>query len=94
VTTGRSAGVSNYVDVGFNELVEMGFTPLEAIQSATIRNAEMLRLEKSIGVIETGYEADLITVEKNPLETIATVQDPLLVISNGRVGLDRLNFAR
>jgi imidazolonepropionase-like amidohydrolase len=74
--------------------VEMGFTPLEAIQSATIRNAEMLRLEKSIGVVETGFEADLIAVEKNPLETITTVQDPLLVISNGRIALDRLNFAR
>ena len=73
---------------------EMGFTPLEAMQSATIVNAEMLRLEKSIGVVEAGYEADLIAVEKNPLETITTLQDPLLVISNGRIGLDRLNFAR
>jgi len=74
--------------------VEMGFTPLEAVQSATIRNAEMLRLEKSIGVIDAGYEADLIAVEHNPLEHIITVQDPLLVISNGRIGLDRLDFAR
>lgn len=74
--------------------VEMGFTPLEALQSATIRNAEMLRLDKSIGVLETGYEADLIAVEKNPLDNVTTVQDPLLVISNGRVGLDRLNFAK
>jgi imidazolonepropionase-like amidohydrolase len=74
--------------------VEMGFTPLEAIQSATVRNAEMLRLERSIGVVETGYEADLIAVEKNPLEDIVTIQDPLLVISNGRIGLDRLSFQR
>jgi len=74
--------------------VEMGFTPLEAIQSATIRAAEMLRLEKSIGAIEAGYEADLIAVERNPLENLTTLQDPLLVISNGRIGLDRLNFAR
>jgi imidazolonepropionase-like amidohydrolase len=74
--------------------VEMGFTPLEALQSATVVNAEMLRLETSIGVLETGYEADLIAVEHNPLQNIATTQDPLLVISNGRIGLDRLNFAR
>lgn len=74
--------------------VEMGFTPLEAIQSATLVNAEMLRMEKSIGRVEPGYEADLIAVERNPLEHIETVQDPLLVISNGRVGLDRLNFGR
>jgi imidazolonepropionase-like amidohydrolase len=72
----------------------MGFAPLEAIQSATIRNAEMLRLDKSIGSVEPGYEADLIAVEKNPLEDITTIQDPLLVISNGRIGLDRLKFGR
>lgn len=74
--------------------VEMGFTPLEALQSATVVNAEMLRLEKSIGAIEVGYEADLIAVDSNPLEHITTVQDPLLVISNGRIGLDRLDFGR
>jgi imidazolonepropionase-like amidohydrolase len=74
--------------------VEMGFTALEAIQAATIVNAEMLRLEKSIGVVEPGYEADVIAVEKNPLENITTVQDPVLVISNGRVAVDRLEFAR
>lgn len=74
--------------------VEMGFTPLEALQSATVVNAEMRRLEKSIGAIEVGYEADLIAVDRNPLDQIATTQDPLLVISNGRIGVDRLDFAR
>lgn len=74
--------------------VEMGFTPLEAIQAATLVNAEMLRREKSIGVLEAGYEADLIVVEKNPLENVTTVQDPLLVISNGRIGVNRLDFGR
>jgi imidazolonepropionase-like amidohydrolase len=74
--------------------VEIGFTPLQAIQSATIVNAEMLRLEKSIGVIEAGYDADLIAVEKNPMDDVTVLQDPLLVISNGRFGLDRLDFGR
>jgi len=74
--------------------VEMGLTPLEAVQSATITSAEMLRLEKSVGSAEVGFEADLIAVEQNPLERIVTLQDPLLVISNGRVGLDRLDFGR
>ena len=56
------------------------------------RQCEMLRLEKQIGQVAAGFEADLIVVERNPLEQIATLQDPLLVINNGRVGLDRLNF--
>jgi len=75
-------------------LVEIGLTPLEALQAATIVNAEMLRLEKSIGAVEAGYEADLMVVERNPLENIGTLEDPLLVISNGRVAVDRLKFAR
>jgi imidazolonepropionase-like amidohydrolase len=74
--------------------VEMGFTPLEGLQAATTVAAELLRLERSIGAVEPGYEADLLVVERNPLENVVTLQDPLLVISNGRVGLDRLNFAR
>jgi imidazolonepropionase-like amidohydrolase len=91
-----SYGPNSLTRIGqeMTHFVEMGFTALEAIQSATILNAEMLRLEKSIGVLEAGYEADLIAVEENPLGNIVTVQDPLLVISNGRVAVDRVNFAR
>ena len=94
--TDTSYGPNSLPRIGqeMTHFVEMGFTSLEAIQSATIRNAEMLRLEKSIGLLEAGYEADLIAIERNPLEDITTVQDPLLVISNGRVGLDRLNFGQ
>jgi imidazolonepropionase-like amidohydrolase len=91
-----SYGPSSLTRIGqeMTHFVELGFTPLEAIQSATLVNAEMLRMEKAIGALEPGYEADLIAVERNPLEHIETTQDPLLVISNGRIGLDRLNFGR
>lgn len=94
--TDSAYGPSSMTRIGqeLTQFVEMGLTALEAIQSATVRNAEMLHLETSIGVLETGYEADLIAVEKNPLEDIVTIQDPLLVISNGRIGLDRLSFQR
>src|SRR5262245_6811580 len=76
------------------ELTESGLTPLQALQAATITNAEMLRLQARIGVIEPGFEADLLVVDANPAETIRTLLDPLLVISNGRVGLDRLSFGK
>jgi imidazolonepropionase-like amidohydrolase len=91
-----SYGPNSLTRIGqeMTHFVEMGFTPLQAIQSATMMNAEMLRLEKSIGVLEPGFDADLVAVEKNPLDNIVTTQDPLLVISNGRIGLDRLNFGR
>ena len=92
--TGYGPNSLTRVSQEVTHFVEMGLTALEAIQSATTVSAEMLRLEKSIGAVEVGYEADLIAVEQNPLERIATLQDPLLVISNGRVGLDRLDFGR
>jgi imidazolonepropionase-like amidohydrolase len=98
ITTGgdTSYGPKSLTRIGLEatHFVEMGFTPLQAIQSATLVNAELLRMEKSIGVVEPGYEADLLAVEKNPLEDIVTLQDPLLVVSNGRVAVERLAFGR
>ncbi|HEY7818975.1 MAG TPA: amidohydrolase family protein [Vicinamibacteria bacterium] len=74
--------------------VKLGMGPLEAIQSATVRAAEMFGLEKETGVLEAGFEADLIVIERNPLEDIRVIQDVLVVISNGRIGLTRLPFRR
>jgi imidazolonepropionase-like amidohydrolase len=71
-----------------------GLSPLAAIQSATINNAQMLGRDKQIGQVMAGFEADLMVVERNPLDAIGTLQDPLLVVSNGRVAVDRLNFGR
>jgi imidazolonepropionase-like amidohydrolase len=75
-------------------LVDSGLPPLAALQAATLTNAQMLGREKALGQVAAGFEADLVVVERNPLEHPPTLQDPLLVISNGRVGLDRLNFGR
>ena len=48
------------------ELVAAGLTPLQALQAATIVNAEMLRLDKRIGAVEAGFEADILIVDGNP----------------------------
>jgi imidazolonepropionase-like amidohydrolase len=74
--------------------VELGMSPLEALQSATIVAAELLGLERSTGAIEAGLEADLIAVDGNPLENVILLQDPLLVVSNGVVVVDRLEFGK
>ncbi len=75
-------------------LVDMGMAPVEAIQSATTTAAELLRLDRAIGAVEPGFEADLIAVATNPLEDVRAIQDVLLVVSNGRVALDRLDFGK
>jgi imidazolonepropionase-like amidohydrolase len=75
-------------------LAEAGLTPLQALQAATTVNADLLRMTKEVGAIEAGLQADLLVVDANPLEQPRTLLDPLLVVSNGRVALDRLTFAR
>ena len=37
---------------------------------------------------------DILVVDGNPIDNVRTLLDPLLVISNGRIGLDRLSFAK
>jgi imidazolonepropionase-like amidohydrolase len=76
------------------DLVDSGVPPLAALQAATIVNAQMLMREQQIGRIAPGFEADVVVVERNPIDQISTLQDPLLVISNGRIGVDRLRFGK
>ena len=75
-------------------LSDAGLAPLEALQSATVRNAELLQREKQVGQLAPGFEADVLVVAENPLQNIRALLDPLVVISNGRVALDRLNFGK
>lgn len=65
--------------------VEAGFTPLEAIQAATIVPARIMHRDKEVGTIEAGKFADMIMVEGNPLENISNLRNNKIVISNGRV---------
>ncbi len=75
-------------------LVELGLTPVEALRSATNVAADLLGLGGKTGAIQTGLEADLIVVERNPLQDARALADVLVVISNGRVALNRLPFAK
>jgi imidazolonepropionase-like amidohydrolase len=74
--------------------VKLGLTPIDAIRAATLNAAVLLRMEKSLGAVELGFEADLVAVAENPLEDVGTLQDPLLVVSNGRTVIDRLQFGK
>lgn len=72
-----------------NAFIEFGMTPLEALQSATVRSAEAYGLADQTGVVEAGLEADLLVFDRNPLQQPSVLHNPLLVLSNGRVGLNR-----
>jgi imidazolonepropionase-like amidohydrolase len=72
----------------------LGLTPLEALTSATSGAAELLGIGDHTGRIAAGYEADLIVLDGNPLDDPAWLQDVLIVVTNGRVALNRLPFAK
>jgi imidazolonepropionase-like amidohydrolase len=49
--------------------------------------------EDRIGRIAPGFEADLIVLERNPIDDIAVVQDVLMVVSDGNVIVQRGDWA-
>lgn len=64
-------------------MVKFGFTPLEALQAATLGGAELYG--DKIGAIEPGNYADLIAVEGNPLTDVATLTRVSFVMKGGEV---------
>lgn len=73
-------------------LVRLGYTPLEALRAATSDAAELLGVRARTGAIAPGLEADLVAVERNPLEDIGALADVLVVVSNGQLAVSRLPF--
>jgi imidazolonepropionase-like amidohydrolase len=65
--------------------VEAGFTPMEAIQSASLVPARAMGMEKDSGTIEVGKRADVILVDGNPLENISDIRKVSTVFANGRM---------
>jgi imidazolonepropionase-like amidohydrolase len=65
-------------------LVRAGFTPMEALQSATLRPAEFLGRKDSQGTLESGKIADIVLLDANPLEDIANLDKIDGVVLRGR----------
>ena len=69
----------------FQFMVDYGMTPLEAIRSATVRGAELLRKEKDLGAIAAGHLADIVGVEGDPLQDIRAMTRVRFVMKGGTV---------
>jgi imidazolonepropionase-like amidohydrolase len=66
-------------------LAQGGMTPLEALDSATISGARYLGMDKDLGSLETGKLADLVVLDRNPLENIRNSDSVRYVMLNGRL---------
>ena len=65
-------------------LVRAGLSPLEALESATIKPAEFFSLQDEMGTIDVGKKADLVLLDANPLEEIANTKRISGVVAKGR----------
>jgi imidazolonepropionase-like amidohydrolase len=79
-----------YIFPGFSlheelqRFVAAGFTPMEALQTATLNPAKFLGRESELGTIEKGKLADLVLLDANPLDDISNTQKIAGVVANGR----------
>ena len=74
------------IPLQLRNFVEAGLTPMEAIQSATLRAAQMQGVDDQVGTVSAGKFADVIVVDGDPLQDITVLQHRVAhVVANGRV---------
>jgi cytosine/adenosine deaminase-related metal-dependent hydrolase len=66
-------------------LVEVGLTPLQALQAATLTPARLLNKTNDFGTIESGKVADLVVLDANPLDDIRNTQRISAVMLGGKL---------
>ncbi len=69
----------------FAVMVKLGLTPLQAIQSATVNDADLLGWSDKVGTIEAGKWADLVAVDGDPLADVTTLERVKFVMKGGEV---------
>jgi imidazolonepropionase-like amidohydrolase len=69
----------------FKRMVGLGMAPMDAIQSATSRAAEMLDMKGEIGVLAPGAYAEVIAVSGDPLKDVSELEHMKFVMHNGAV---------
>lgn len=89
VALGTDAGANPLRAQGFAEheemelLVQAGLTPMEVLTIATGNGAKLLRIDAQQGTLQAGKKADLIILDKNPLDDIRNTRTISAVWKNG-----------
>ena len=87
IAFGTDAGVFPHGDNAgeFVYMKEIGIPAEYSLNSATITNAKLLNMETLLGQLKEGFYADIIAVDESPLENIATLENVIFVMKDGKV---------
>ena len=86
IVAGTDEGIPGFSVYREMELYVMaGFSPMDALRAATSVPATALHLEREVGTIEAGKVADLIVLDKNPLDNISNIRTQRYVMKDGRM---------
>ncbi len=69
----------------FMYMVEYGMKPMQALQAATIRAADLLDWPNDVGAVAPGFYADIIAVETNPLDDVSVLENVSFVMKGGKI---------
>jgi len=75
-------------------MAEYGMSKPEVIRAATTTAAKVLGRSNDLGRVAPGFIADLIAVRGNPLENLAVLEHPIVVIKEGKIVANRLGVDR
>ena len=85
IAFGTDSGVSAHGEnwQEFILMTDAGMSNKDALKSATIETAKLLRIEDKLGQIKPGMLADIIAVQNNPMQDISTVKNVSFVMKDG-----------
>jgi imidazolonepropionase-like amidohydrolase len=91
-----TGGMGIFPGQNFNEMLymkEIGMSNLEILRSATSEAAKAVQVDKTVGSVKPGLKANLIVLEKSPLEDMEQAKDVRMVIKAGKVVRNKLPIA-
>src|ERR1700730_3872808 len=74
----------------FFYMVKYGLTPMQAIKSATVWAADLMKWSDRVGSLDPGKFADLIAVKGDPLKDVTVLENVPFVLKGGHVARDQL----
>lgn len=69
----------------FGKMVEMGLSPLQSIQAATLNASDLIGWSDRVGTLEPGKFADIIAVQGDPVANVRVLENVQFVMKGGEV---------